>query len=93
MQLLKTKFGNNNVESKDSSVFKEYYAIKFRQPIDHRDTTKGFFIQVVLLGHNDVSKSMVMETNGYEILPYQTLAYKAEPAKILDANQIIVEHR
>jgi hypothetical protein len=93
MQLLKTKFGSNNIESKDSSVFKEYYAIKFRQPIDHLDTAKGFFMQVVLLGHNDISKPIVMETNGYEILPYQTLAYKAEPAKILDANQIIVEHR
>ena len=93
IQLLKTKFGSDNVEINGSSVFKEYYTIKFRQPIDHTDTTKGFFKQVVLLGHNDTSKVMVVETNGYSILPYQTLKYKSEPAKILDANQIIVEHR
>jgi hypothetical protein len=93
MQLLTTRFGIENIELTDSSAFKEYYAIKFRQPIDHSDTTKGFFMQRLLLGHNDSSKPMVMETGGYEILPYQTITYKAEPAEILDANQLIVEHR
>ena len=92
MPLLSTRFGSENVEFKDSSAFKEYYAIRFRQPIDHFDTTKGFFMQLVLLGHTDTSKAMV-ETNGYEILPYQSLKYVAEPAEILEANQIIVEHR
>ena len=93
MSLLKAKFGDENVVLKDSSVFKEYYAIRFRQPVDHFDTTKGFFMQTVLLGHNDAGKPMVIETNGYEILPYQTVKYRSEPAVILDANQLIVEHR
>jgi hypothetical protein len=93
LPILKVKFGIDNVTFKDSSAFKEYYAIKFRQPIDHSDTTKGFFMQRVLLGHNDSSKPMVIETSGYELLPYQTILYKAEPVKILDANQLIVEDR
>src|SRR5687768_7133753 len=84
LKVLTNKFGSNNVVLKDSSAFKEYYEIKFRQPIDHRDTSKGFFMQVLLLGHNDTSKPMIIETNGYEILPYQNLKYVAEPAKILN---------
>lgn len=93
LKVLTSKFGITNVVLKDSSAFKEYYEIRFRQPIDHLDTSKGFFMQVLLLGHNDTTRPMIIETNGYEILPYQDLKYIAEPAKILNGNQIIVEHR
>lgn len=93
LPVLVAKFGSEHVEFKDSSGFKEYYIIQFRQPVDHLDTTKGFFRQLVMLGHTDVNKVMVIETNGYSILPYQTLDYKTEAAQILDANQLIVEHR
>lgn len=93
LKVLTDKFGVDNVISKDSSAFKEYYEIRFRQPVDHRDTSRGFFTQLLLLGHNDVTRPMIIETNGYEILPYQGLQYVAEPAKLLKGNQLIAEHR
>jgi hypothetical protein len=92
-KVLTDKFGIENVIVKDSSAFKEYYEIRFRQPIDHRDTSRGFFMQLILLGHNDISRPMIIETNGYEILPYQDLKYVSEPAKLLNGNQLIAEHR
>lgn len=93
MPVLAAKFGSNNVVYRDSSGFKEYYEIRFRQPIDHSDTARGFFMQVLLLGHNDASKPMIIETNGYEIQQYQDIKYVSEPAKLLNGNQLIVEHR
>lgn len=93
LQHLQKKFGNENVVYKDSSAFREFYEIKFRQPLDHSDLSRGSFIQLIYLGHNHTDSMLVIETNGYEMLPYQDKKYVAEPAKILNANQLVVEHR
>src|SRR5262245_44084066 len=41
------------------------YQLAVRQPVDHDDTTKGFFYQQLRLAHSDFSKPMIMETEGY----------------------------
>lgn len=64
------------------------YQIAIRQPLDHSDTTKGFFYQQLRLAHRGFSKPMIMETEGYN---------GREPAselqKIFGANEINIEFR
>ncbi|MDX1652013.1 MAG: S28 family serine protease [Brumimicrobium sp.] len=60
-----------------------------RQPVNHSDTSEGFFYQKVYLSHKDVSKPMVMDVNGYVSFSNKTNDW----TRILDANQIYVEHR
>ncbi|MBS1933919.1 MAG: hypothetical protein JST96_07955 [Bacteroidetes bacterium] len=64
------------------------YSLAIRQPIDHSDTTKGFFYQQFRLLHRGFSKPMVMETEGYD-----GREPHSELQKILDANDIDVEFR
>jgi len=64
------------------------YQLAIRQPLDHNDTTKGFFFQQLRLAHIDFSRPMVMETEGYA---------GRDPAneiqKILGANDMDIEFR
>ena len=41
------------------------YQLAIRQPVDHADSTKGFFYQQLYLIHRGFSLPMVMETEGY----------------------------
>lgn len=76
----------DKVEQKNGQ---EMYTLKVRQPIDHTDTTKGFFSQKVYLTHVDFNQPMVMVTAGYEV----NRNYTTELSTLLKSNQIIVEHR
>jgi len=71
------------------SYFKENYLVWFEQPIDHDNPGAGTFKQRVWLSHKDVSAPMVMVTEGYSA----PSAFKSELAELLNANQIVVEHR
>ena len=87
-------FGKENVKPVDGSRFKEYYVINVTQPIDHTSATKGNFSQRLLLGYNDANAPVVMETEGYSLNPAQLdPKYKTELTELLDANQLVVEHR
>jgi len=70
------------------SPFKAEYQLAIKQPIDHNDTTKGFFYQQLRLIHRDFSKPMVMETEGYSGRPGGN-----ELEKILHCNDIDIEFR
>ena len=76
------KSNNNNNNNK-------FYVLKIRQPIDHLDSTKGFFHQKVYLSHKSFQKPTVIITSGYDV----NRNYEFELTKLLDANQILVEHR
>jgi hypothetical protein len=66
----------------------ESYLIKVKQPIDHKDTTKGSFYQSVVLTHHGFNQPTVMQTQGYQ------LYYgKNELEYFLNANHINIEHR
>lgn len=64
------------------------YVLRIKQPLDHVHPEKGFFYQSAVLTHKGFDKPTVMETEGYE------MSYGGnEIEKLLDANNINVEHR
>ncbi|MBN2089098.1 peptidase [candidate division KSB1 bacterium] len=69
--------------------FKEGFEIALVQPVDHQNPTGSKLTQRIFLSHRDYSKPVVLETEGYGA----AWPKERELAKILDANQVIVEHR
>ena len=65
------------------------YELKIRQPLDHNDPSKGYFYQRAFLSHAGFDEPIVMVTNGYANARNRI----SEPAKLLGANQINIEHR
>ena len=91
---LQKLFGEENVTYLDSSAFKDYYRINVRQLINHHDIHRGFFNQQVLLGVQDPKAVTVLQTEGYSIPKhFNNPNYKTELTKLLNANQVIIEHR
>ena len=64
------------------------YQIAIRQPLDHNDTTKGFFYQQLRLAHRGFSKPMIMQTEGYN-----GRELVSELQKILNGNELNIEFR
>mgnify|MGYP000386239622 CR=1 FL=1 len=71
------------------TTYKEGYEILISQPVDHKNPNSKKFTQRIFLSHTDFSKPMVFVTEGYAA----NRNSKTELSRILDANQIIVEHR
>ena len=91
---LQELFGAKNVVRVDSSAFKEYYEINIPMLIDHADGKKGIFSNRILLGFNNLSAPVVMESAAYGFTSkYKDLLYKTELTELLNSNQILVEHR
>jgi hypothetical protein len=65
------------------------YELYFRQPLDHGDTTKGFFQQKVFLTHRGTEEPTVIVTEGYTAPGPRYY----ELSELLGANQLRVEHR
>jgi hypothetical protein len=66
------------------------FQLRITQPVDHAEPDGQTFTQDVTLLHVDAAAPMVMVESGY-INDYNN--YELEPTRLLDANQIIVEHR
>lgn len=64
------------------------YQLAIRQPVDHNDTTKGFFYQQFRLAHKDFLKPMIMETEGYN-----GRNPASELQQVFGANEINIEFR
>jgi hypothetical protein len=93
LPILKAKLGEN-VEFIDSSRYREFYSVKYRQLKDHKDSSKGFFEHQMYIGHNDATKPMVMIMDGYEVPPVNLVKnLKSEVTDRIDANQMIIEQR
>lgn len=69
--------------------YQSAYQLLIEQPLDHQDPSKGTFQQRVYLSHIDFSRPMVIVTEGYDCQSN----YVSEVARLLNANQIEVEHR
>ena len=69
--------------------FSACFKILIKQPINHSDTTQGFFYQKVYLSHKSVDKPMVMNINGYVSSSNQI----SDWTSVFEANQIYIEHR
>lgn len=69
--------------------FTEGVEIALVQPVDHHHPGGSKFTQRIFLSHRDFTSPVVLETEGYGV-PWPR---ERELAKILGANQVIVEHR
>lgn len=76
-------------EMEHDSVFNEAYEIYFTQPLDHNNPDLGTFEQRVLLAHVGFDRPMVVELQGYQIWTDR----QGELSKLLNANQLTIEHR
>jgi hypothetical protein len=65
------------------------YELKVKQPLDHKDESKGHFYQRVFLSHKGYDNPTAIITNGYG-KPNNNIT---EVAKLTNANQLNVEHR
>jgi hypothetical protein len=63
--------------------------LKFSQPVDHNNPDAGYFEQSIFLRHKNFDRPVVLVTAGYAARPNSI----NELTNLLDANQIIVEHR
>ncbi|HMN16505.1 MAG TPA: S28 family serine protease [Ignavibacteriaceae bacterium] len=72
----------------DSKNFSEVYELYITQPVDHNNPGGLKFKEQIFLSHTDKDKPMVIELDGYSVDNRTT-----ELARILDCNQIMVEHR
>ncbi|MFC1726853.1 S28 family serine protease [candidate division KSB1 bacterium] len=70
-------------------AYKEAYRIMLEQPLDHKDPDGKKFKQQIYVSHLDKSKPVVLVTRGYTIGRNRPV----ELSRLLDANQIVVEHR
>ena len=85
-----TELPNAIIKEIDSlDGYQKCYKILLRQKVDHFGDDTSSFLQKIYLSHIDFSKPVVMVTEGYSARKN----YVSEPAKIINANQIIVEHR
>jgi hypothetical protein len=80
------------VKKVDSSNWSEYYVLMLPQPVNHNDPGGPKFKQRIFVGHRGYDRPTVMETEGYGA-EWMNGYLIDEPAQMLDANQLYVEHR
>lgn len=80
------------IEKKDTSAYKEFYIIMLPQAVDHNNPNGPTFKQRIYVGHEGFDRPTVMETEGYGA-DWVTSNTMSEPTKLLNANQLYVEHR
>lgn len=68
-----------------------FFRLQYEQPADHDDPEGPRFMQRMTLLHREVTAPFVIESNGYFISPL--FQFLNEPAELLGANQLLVEHR
>lgn len=68
-----------------------FFFLRFEQPLDHRNPAGAKFSQRLTLVFRAASAPMVLATTGYDI-PVDYV-YESEPAYLLGANQLLMEHR
>ncbi|MFB9963400.1 S28 family serine protease [Sinosporangium siamense] len=69
-----------------------FFVLSFTQPVDHRDPGEGTFQQRLTLLHREATAPVVLFTNGYG-LAVNPVPSRTEPTRLLDGNQLSVEHR
>ena len=64
------------------------FMMRIKQPLDHKDPSRGHFYQRVILTHHGFDRPTIMDTQGYELY-----FGKNELETALDANYLNIEHR
>ncbi|MFE4718793.1 S28 family serine protease [Streptomyces sp. NPDC056728] len=65
-----------------------FYTLTYAQPVDHSNPKAGTFTQRLTLWHKAAAKPTVFYTGGYTLS-----SSTREITKLLDANQVSIEHR
>ena len=76
-------------EELPAGSFKEAFDMRFVQPIDHNNPDGPNFEQRIYLSHKGFDKPMVVILEGYTLFSTRP----SELTNLLDANQLIIEHR
>ncbi|MEV4382577.1 S28 family serine protease [Streptosporangium sp. NPDC049644] len=80
------------VVSQTRSIGYRFFVLRLTQPVDHRDPGRGTYQQRLTLLHRSADAPTVLSTGGYS-LPITPRPSQTEPTRLLDANQVSVEHR
>ena len=67
-----------------------FFILSYTQPVDHTRPHGQTFQQRFQLLHKDTDRPMVLHTTGYSM---RTTAFRSEPTRLVDGNQISVEQR
>ncbi len=73
----------------NSQSFRESYELMFEQPLDHGNPNGEKFRQRVFLAHSDYARPVLLGTEGYAARGNSG----GELLRILEGNQVTVEHR
>ena len=73
--------------------FNERYLLWVEQDLNHNNPDGKTFKQRVFISHKSTDKNVVLVTEGYWAGYAEDANYKNELTDIIDANQIVVEHR
>lgn len=76
-----------------NDFFNKTYGIMVRQPLDHSDTTKGFFLQRVFVADKGKDNDVLLITEGYSANYAASPRYLNELCTMFQTSQITVEHR
>ncbi|MCT9143138.1 S28 family serine protease [Streptomyces violarus] len=77
-------------ERQDAEPGYRHFVLGLRQPVDHTDPAAGTFEQRLTLLHTAADRPTVLFSTGYHAL---LTPRRTEPATLLGANQLQVEHR
>ncbi len=83
--------GMRVVAERPAATGYRFFELGYRQPVDHRHPGKGTFEQRLTLLHKSLRRPTVLYTTGYEV--GSDPAFRAEPTRLVDGNQISTEHR
>ncbi|MDT0302689.1 S28 family serine protease [Streptomonospora wellingtoniae] len=78
------------IEETETEPGFRHFVLGYEQPADHGDADGRTFEQRLTLLHRGFDRPTVLHTSGYNV---SVGAFRSEPARILDANQISTEQR
>lgn len=80
-------------EVKDEAGFESRYILKFTQPLDHKDPSKGTFTQRVIVMNHGTNRPTLLVTEGYGAGYAAGPHYNNELSEYFNTNIVFVEHR
>ncbi|MBU2666968.1 aminopeptidase [Actinoplanes bogorensis] len=80
------------VVSESAPTGYRFFVLTYRQPVDHRKPGGPTYDQRLTLLHRDQAAPTVLSTSGYN-LAANPQPGRTEPTRLLDGNQVSVEHR
>ncbi|MBP5360157.1 MAG: aminopeptidase [Bacteroidaceae bacterium] len=87
---------SNVVEAKevaDEAGFDSRYILKVKQPLSHKDPSKGYFNQRVIVMHRGMDRPTLVITEGYGAGYAAGPRYNNELSTYFNTNIVFVEHR